>query len=57
MQDKILYIRFCLRERSGTYMCTILEKLRYKTPMNLLTEYNISPEPPVNLPELLERIL
>lgn len=39
-----------------TNMCTILEKIKGKTPMELLEEYKIPLTPPIDLSKLLEKI-
>lgn len=43
-------------ERTGDTMCKILEKLRDKTPENLLKEYQISLVPPIDISLLMQRI-
>ena len=43
-------------ERTGDTMCKILEKLRDKTPENLLKEYQISLVPPIDVSLLMQRI-
>ena len=43
-------------ERTGHTMCKILEKLRDKTPENLLKEYQISLVPPIDISLLMQRI-
>lgn len=40
----------------GDYMCTILEKIKDKKPMDLLKEYDIPLEPPIDISSLLDRI-
>lgn len=45
-----------LFRRSGDTMCKILEKLRDKTPENLLKEYQISLVPPIDVSLLMQRI-
>lgn len=42
--------------RTGDTMCKILEKLRDKTPGNLLNEYQISLVPPIDISLLMQRI-
>lgn len=38
------------------YMCTILRKIRNKSPYDLLSEYGISQTPPIDISKLLETI-
>ncbi len=42
--------------QGGEYMCTILRKIRNKTPYDLLAEYDVSQKPPVDISKLLENI-
>ncbi len=42
--------------QGGDFMCTILSKIRNKTPYELLNEYNISLIPPIDISKLLENI-
>lgn len=44
------------KEKRMVFMCTILEKIRYKNPTELLTEYHIDPEPPIDISALLTNI-
>lgn len=44
------------RDKGGVHMCEILHKLKDLTPSELLSKYNISPEPPVDLSSLLKNI-
>ena len=43
-------------DSTGDTMCKILEKLRDKTPENLLKEYQISLVPPIDISLLMQRI-
>lgn len=42
--------------RRSVFMCEILKKLQGKSPEQLLKEYKIKLEPPINLDELMEKI-
>ena len=45
-----------LRKRQGDNMCVILEKIKNKTPYELLTEYDIPLKAPIDISSLLEKI-
>lgn len=47
-------IKFITKE--GIVMCTILERIKNKTAIELLQEYNIKLSPPIDLASLLENI-
>ncbi len=49
-------ISFQKRNLGGDYMCIILEKIRNKSPYELLDEYGISMTPPINISLLLDKI-
>lgn len=55
MNNNIIQFRIT-KEKNGDTMCKILEKLRGKTPEDLLKEYSISLIPPINITLLMERI-
>lgn len=44
------------RKYGGDNMCTVLAKIRNKEPYELLSEYNISFDPPIDLSQLLDNI-
>ena len=58
MNNIIYYTNFIQRKniQGGGDMCTILEKIRNKTPIELLNEYHIPLEPPIDISRLLEKI-
>lgn len=56
MQDNIIQIRMYKRERCGVFMCKILKKLQGKSPSELMEMYQITPEPPIDLNSMLNKI-
>lgn len=44
------------KHNGGDFMCTILEKIKGKTPLELLNEYNIALTPPIDISLLLDNI-
>lgn len=46
----------CTKDKRGVIMCMILEKIRNKTPYELMEEYNIPMTPPINISLLLDKI-
>lgn len=51
----VSFSKFVQKRKCGS-MCMVLEKIRNKTPYELLEEYNIPLTPPIDIATLLERI-
>lgn len=56
MGNIILYSHSKYKKTGGDNMCTILEKIRNKTPDDLLKEYRIEQNPPINISMLIKNI-
>lgn len=54
--NNIINYNSTYKRYGGDHMCTILEKIKNKTPNDLLTEYRIDLTPPINISLLLEKI-
>lgn len=53
---QVIDMNIYLKRMKVVKMCEILKKIQFKTASNLLKEYNIKNEPPVNISLLLENI-
>lgn len=56
MNNIIEYKTAFKKNKGGGVMCTILKKIRNKTPYELLDEYHISTVPPIEISKLMENI-
>lgn len=56
MNNIINYKPVYKRRYGGDHMCTILAKIRNKEPYDLLLEYDISFNPPIDISQLLDNI-
>lgn len=54
--NNIINYKPTYKRYGGDHMCTILTKIRNKEPYELLSEYNISFDPPIEISKLLENI-
>ncbi len=55
MQNNIIYINF-IKNKEVVVMCEILKKIKNKSAYDLLFEYDIKLEPPIDIGELLSKI-
>lgn len=55
MKDNIIEF-YVPKEKKVMFMCVILEKIKDKTPYELLKKYNIPLKPPIDISTLLEKI-
>lgn len=56
MKDKVLLYPFCKRERRDGVMCKILKAIQGKNAQELLRDYKVLLEPPIDLDELVTKM-
>ena len=54
--NNVIKFAYYTKRESDVLMCTILKKIKGKTPEQLLKEYNIAMKPPINVAKLLEKL-